>query len=129
MNPMPSRKSDLRVTKTLEPNQPGAVRLTQQYGDALLCVRYRQDPMGLTRYTTVELIVDRVPVATKSMRVVGVRIGLGEEAVRIRARNAGARWDRDARLWRMPLSIACALGLTERVVEFGPKAHPAIRTS
>ncbi len=64
---MPSRKSELRVTKTLEPDQPGAVRLTRQYGDALLCVRYRRDPRGLTRYTTVELIVDRAPVATKSM--------------------------------------------------------------
>jgi len=126
---MPSRKSELRVTKTLEPDQTGAVRLTRQYGDALLCVRYRRDPRGLTRYTTVELIVDRAPVATKSMRVVGVRIQFGEEQLRLRARNAGARWDKEARLWRMPLSIARALGLTERGVEFGPKTRLGLPTN
>lgn len=126
---MPSRKSDLRVTKTLEPNQAGAVRLAQQYGDALLCVRYRQDAKGLTRYTTVELIVDQASIAPKSTRVVGVRIRFEEEELRLRVRNAGARWDKEAKLWRMPLSVACALGLTKRVVEFRPKARPSIPTS
>lgn len=118
---MPSRKSDLRVTKTLGPDQPGALRLARQYGDALLCVRYRQDSRGVNRFTTVELIVDSAPLAPKSTRVVGVRIQFGEEGLRIRARNAGARWDKEAMLWRMPLSMARALGLTERVVEFRPK--------
>ena len=55
---MASRMSKLHVTKSLEPGQPGAVRLTQKYDDELLCVGYRQDGLGLVRYTTVELIVD-----------------------------------------------------------------------
>lgn len=62
---MPSAKSQLRVTKTLEPHQPGAIRLAREYGDALPCVRYRQDANGLTRYTTVELIVIRAAVASR----------------------------------------------------------------
>lgn len=126
---MPSPKSELRVTKTLGPDRPGAVRLARQYGEALLCVRYRQDPKGLTRFTTVELIVDRVPISTKSTRIVGVRITFNEEELRLRARNAGAKWDKEARLWRMPLSVAHALGLTGRVVEFRPKKRLPLTTN
>ena len=68
---MACRKSKLHVTKTLGPDQPGAVRLTQKYGDALLCVRYRQDALGLVRYTTVELIVDEAQISASSKRTVG----------------------------------------------------------
>ena len=114
---MTPRKSELHVTKTLEPGQPGAVKLGQRYGDSLLCVRYRQDASGLVRYTTVELIVDRAEISQKSKRIVGVRIEYHEEALRMKARSAGARWDADSRLWRMPLSVAHALALTERVKE------------
>ena len=32
-----------RVTKKLSPLQAGARKLTRLYGDALVCVRYRQD--------------------------------------------------------------------------------------
>ena len=126
---MPSRKSELRVTKTLEPHQPGAVRLARQHGDALLCVRYRQDPKGMTRYTTVELIVDSAPIATKSTRIVGVRILFGEKDLGVRARNSGAKWDKEAKLWRMPLAVACAIGLSERVVDLRPKRRPTLATS
>ena len=83
---MASRKSNLHVTKTLEPDQPGAVRLTQKYGDALLCVRYRQDALGLVRYTTVELIVDEAQISAKSKRMVGVRVEYAEEGLRARVR-------------------------------------------
>ena len=126
---MPSRKSELRVTKTLEPDQAGAIRLARQYGDALLCVRYRQDPKGVTRYTTVELIVDRATIAARSTRIVGVRIQFGEKDLGIRARNAGAKWDKEAKLWRMPLAVACALGMADRVVDFRLKRRPAMATS
>ena len=121
--PRRSLKSTLRVTKTLEPDQPGAVRLTQKYGDALLCVRYRQDALGLMRYTTVELIVDEAQISAKSKRVVGVKIDFAEEKLRARVRSAGARWDKEARLWRMPLAVAVALDLIHRIVECGPKSR------
>jgi hypothetical protein len=124
-----SRKSKLHVTKTLEPDQPGAVRLTQKYGDALLCVRYRQDALGLVRYTTVELIVDEAQISANLKRLVGVKVGYLDEELRARVRSAGARWDPASKLWRMPLSVACALGVTERVVECGPKVRLDLPTS
>lgn len=84
---------------------------------------------GLTRYTTVELIVDRARVAHAPSRGVGVRIAFEEVALQRLARNAGARWDKPARLWRMPLAAARALGLVDRVVEFRRKPRPAVTTN
>ena len=109
------KKARLRVTKTLEPRQPGAIRLTRKYGDALLCVRYRQDAQGLQRYTTVELIVDATPIVHRGPRMVGVEIKLHEKALRIRACGAGAVWEPKTRLWRMPLAVAEALGIGDRI--------------
>lgn len=109
------RKPRLRVTKTLEPQQPGTVRLTRQYGEALLCVRYRQDALGLRRYTTVELIVEATPIRPRPQRMVRVDIKLREKALRTCALNAGARWDPKTKLWRMPLGVAEALGIRDRI--------------
>ena len=110
-----SPKPKLQVTKTMSPDQPGAVRLAEKYGPALLVVRYRQDAARLTRYTTVELVVDEVSIAARSHREVGVRIGYFEDELQGRARQAGAKWDKMHGLWRMPLSVAHALGLLDRV--------------
>ena len=48
-----------RIVKRLAPDQAGAKKLARQYGNALVCVRYRQDPEQGLRYTTVELVVAR----------------------------------------------------------------------
>jgi hypothetical protein len=85
-------------------------------------VRYRRSANGSHRCTTVELIVECVPIehdnkaARGADRVVGVRIGYGETQLRSIARANGATWDRSARLWRMPARAAKRLGLVERVV-------------
>ena len=115
---MPTRSQDrLRVSKTLSPAQPGAIKLARKYGSDLLCVRYRLDADGTHRYTTVELIVDRVPVVTRAERIVGVQIRYSETALQTAARSSGAKWDRPAKLWRLPYRVAVALGLRERIVE------------
>ena len=56
-------RESCRVVKTLLPAQPGTLKLQRRYGDALLCVRYREDAGGTTRYTIVELVVDSAPRA------------------------------------------------------------------
>jgi len=92
----------LKVLKKLAPSQPGAKKLAQKYGDALVCVRHRTDAIGRTRFTTVELLVERVPIKPRTDRIVGVKIDYNERALRALARAAGASWDPKARLWRMP---------------------------
>lgn len=48
----------MKVKSTLTPGQKGTKQLTKEYGEQLICVRYRYDSSRLKRYKTVELIVD-----------------------------------------------------------------------
>jgi hypothetical protein len=52
----------MRVRLKLKPGQRGTKNLVNQYGDRLICVRYRYDEKTKKRYTTVELIVAEAPV-------------------------------------------------------------------
>lgn len=102
------------VIKRLAPGAPGTRRLHERYRDALVCVRYREDPTLGRRYTTVELVVDQRPFAVKEDLV---RIGFGERELREQAKAAGGRWDPQHKLWRLPRPATRALGLTKRVVK------------
>lgn len=106
-----------RVTRKLSPAQPGAIKLARRYGQQLVCVRHRLDPTGNTRFTTVELVVEQAPIGVKPDQMVGVQIGYREGHLQSLVRAAGATWDREAKLWRMPLKIARLLQLRERIVQ------------
>jgi len=43
----------------LKAGQKGTKKLSEKYGDALVCVRYRYDEASGTRFTTVELIIKK----------------------------------------------------------------------
>ncbi|MBK7616634.1 MAG: hypothetical protein IPJ08_20025 [Burkholderiales bacterium] len=109
-------KSTNRVLKTLSPEQPGTMRLLRRYGDALVCVRYREDPQRAQRYTTVELIVDRRPFRPRGDPQVAVQIDYAEARLRQRAQELGAEWNPTKRAWVMPFSVAERLKLLDRIV-------------
>jgi hypothetical protein len=46
-----------RIRLTLHPDQDGAKGLRAEYGERLVCVRYRYDTHQQKRYQTVELVV------------------------------------------------------------------------
>ncbi|MGM0418690.1 MAG: hypothetical protein ACQEQS_08210 [Thermodesulfobacteriota bacterium] len=48
----------MRTRLHLKPGQRGTKRLSEKYGEQLVCVRYRYDDATKKRYKTVELIVD-----------------------------------------------------------------------
>ncbi len=48
----------MRARSKLKSGQPGTRKLVEQYGDRLVCVRYRYDALKRRRYTTAEIIVD-----------------------------------------------------------------------
>jgi len=50
-----------RTRLTLRPGRPGTKRLVTQYGDELVCVRYRYDDTLNRRLKTIELVVEDVP--------------------------------------------------------------------
>lgn len=47
----------MKTRVNLKPGQKGTKRLVEQYGDALVCVRYRYDEKTQKQYKTVEIIV------------------------------------------------------------------------
>lgn len=119
--PRPPRYA--RVTKTLRPPQHGTLKLQRRYGDALLCVRYREDARGQRRCTTIEIVIDEGPVQRRlsDRSIVHVEIAWEEEELRRRAKRMGACWIPARRAWRMSYRTARALGLAERLVVEAPE--------
>lgn len=107
-----------RVIKKLLPQDAGARRWAAEFGDKLLCVRYRVDAEHQRRQTTVELVVDEA-AALGSARV-GLRIAWAEKELRQRVKDSGGKWDSEAGLWMLALGTARRLGLAERIVG-GPR--------
>jgi hypothetical protein len=116
----------MEARATRRPGQKGTKKLLQKFGDRLIFVRYRYDPVRRRRFTTVELIVDESPwnppsqiappAALVSGQLVGVRIDLGERDLHQKVKDAGGRWEPRRGLWLLPLRKARALGLKGRLV-------------
>ena len=88
----------------LNPGQKGTKKLAAQYGDALVCVRYRYDEAKGVRIKTVELEVARTawsptPPKFVDSDLVPVQISFMNSSMREEARAAKGRWDPEARLW------------------------------
>ncbi len=116
---MPPACVGTRIIKTLSVAQPGAIKLLRRYGKALVCVRYRCSADGLTRYTTVELLVDEAPIQKRrqEFEVVAIRLGKMDMASTRKDISAhGGQWDRTAKVWRLTRSAATLLGLLGCVV-------------
>ena len=105
----------MRVVKKLDPSSRGAIKLADQFGETLLCVRHRVDGDAKHRFTTVELLVARTPIKVKSQKYVSVQIDWSEQALRQMVKDAGAKWDGKERVWRMPRRLAGILRLTGRI--------------
>lgn len=105
------RMCDLRVIKRLAPDRDGAKRLARRFGSELVCVRHRLSPDGTLRYTTVEMLVECAPIASRAEAIVQIRIGYRDKATRATAMAAGASWDAGRRVWSMPRRVARTLGL------------------
>ena len=114
--------STSRVRLHLKPGQKGTNQLLAQYGDRLICVRYRYDAQRKKRLKTVELLVDErdwepphVPFAHD--QIVGLRVALADVAVRDRVKQAGGTWDPERRVWQLRYDRVVALALNSRIVD------------
>lgn len=93
-------------TGQAQARRAGAKRLMQEYGDTLVCVRYRYDEIRQVRLKTVELVVEvkgwtPPPAKFADNKIVAVRIAYNESAMKQLAKNAGGRWDPAVKLWRI----------------------------
>jgi hypothetical protein len=111
---------------TLTPGQNGTKKLLAEYGERLVCVRYRYDAERQARYKTVELIVETRPWTPRARKarpeptdLVGVRIDFTETALRERIKRAGGIWRPRQRLWEIERRTVRELNLYDRVISDG----------
>jgi hypothetical protein len=111
----------MRTRLTLHPGDRGAKQLHEQYGEQLVCVRYRHDEQRQKRYKTVELIVkeyDWKPDEKRnpSDRTVQIRVAASEREVRLQVKQAGGIWNPQLQVWELRQDQVSALGLASRIV-------------
>ena len=111
----------MEVTATLNPGENSTKALLREYGDQLVCVRYRHDPKKHKRYKTVELIVeekDWIPdTRIPAQKRVYIRIGYGEQELRELVKQAGGYWNPDRKAWHLAYRSVIELGLEKRVLD------------
>lgn len=104
-----------RVVKTMQPGERGTIRLMHEYGDQLVCVRYRASGTGEERLTTVELIIDRAVIRKRWDEIVSFKIKDDEAKLRREALRRGAWFDAKTKLWKLPRHAVLGLGLRHRI--------------
>jgi len=112
----------MRTLLHLKPGQKGTKQLLAQYGDRLVCARYRYDTQRKKRFKTVELIVverDWDPPTPRfaDEAIVGVRVGVAEVELRQQVKQAGGKWNWSRKVWEMRYGQVVALKLDARIVE------------
>jgi hypothetical protein len=107
--------------RKLLPGQAGAKKLFAEYGEKLVCVRYRYDAANKRRIKTVELVIEEAPweppvPKIHSNPITHLRIKYGEVALGRQVKAAGGKWNRERRTWELPYQEVLRLGLAERIV-------------
>jgi hypothetical protein len=109
------RLDEWHVAKKIKPSQRGAIKLARSYGSDLLCVRYRENPEGTERLTTVELVVDRVVIQKRDDPIVSFKIRQDELDLRRQAMSRGARYNGRTYMRQLPRSEVIRMGLKSRI--------------
>ena len=104
-----------RVAKKIKPCQRGAIKLARIHGRELLCVRYRENPEGTERLTTIELVVERVVIQKRDDPIVSFKIKQEETELRRLAMARGAQYDGKNYMWQLPRTEVLRLGLKGRI--------------
>jgi hypothetical protein len=107
----------MRIRSILKPGQRGTKRLVEQYGESLLCVRYRYDEASRKRLKTIELVIEESDWSPKiaSESIVGVQVAFREADLQQKVRQAGGKWNPARRVWELRYDRAIALGLKDRL--------------
>jgi hypothetical protein len=102
--------------------------LFAQYGNRLVCVRYRYDERQKKRVKTVELLVEErewepCPPQHATESLVCIRVAWPEVAGRQQVKRAGGKWHPQPGVWELRYDLVVALGLEERIVADGASIY------
>lgn len=105
----------------LKPGQKGTKRLVEQYGESLLCVRYRYDQKRGVRLKTVEIVVEerpwKSPYVFKDGDIAPISVAFEETELRARLHQMRARWDPIEKVWLVPYRLIRGTELESRIPE------------
>ena len=112
---------NLRTKLTLRPGQRGTKKLLKQFGDRLVCVRYRYDETSGKRLKTAEIIIDEPGWDTGDRDIPSnerryVVVHPHELRIREKVKAAGGRWHPHKVAWSLPHDRIVSLGLTDRML-------------
>lgn len=116
--------SKRNTSRKLTPGKPGTKKLIEQYGENLLCVRYRYDGENKIKYKTAEIIVERGfwdpgSEKLKEEKHVEIKVGYNEMELRAKVKAGGGRWNPGRKVWEISYRAAKELGLAERIIKHG----------
>ena len=111
----------MKTRVILKPGQKGTKRLVEQYGEALICVRYRYDAKKHKQYKTVEIIVSESewtppPAKYSDGALVPLKIGIKETALQEQLRSVGGRWNKQQQVWLVPYGCIAGTKLEKLIV-------------
>jgi hypothetical protein len=111
----------MKTRVNLKPGQKGTKRLVEQYGDALICVRYRYDAETQKQCKTVEIIVSESewtppPAKYPDGTLVPLKIGIKETALQEQVRSVGGRWNKEQKVWLVPYGCIAGTKLEKLIV-------------
>ncbi|MFQ6112683.1 MAG: hypothetical protein ACE5NG_01200 [bacterium] len=117
-----TREEALKIKRVVKPGQPGTKKLTERYGDNMICVRYRYDAENKRVLKTIELIIENMPWQPHSERIpknkiVNLRVAANEIELRKRVKAAGGKWHPGKQVWQLAYKDILNLGLKERIVD------------
>lgn len=114
----PQPASRYAVAKTIAPGSPGSLKLLRRYGNALLCVRYRDDPAHARRLITAELVIEVRPIPNSHRSsLVYIPLKPTESEARQTACLMGAKWSQTKQAWAMSRKTAERLNLLHRALK------------
>lgn len=111
----------MKTRVRLNPGQKGTKRLQEQYGDALVCVRYRYDEINKKQVKTVELIVSEKewtppPPKYAASSLVGLKVGINEKDLQQQVKSMGGQWDAKQRVWMVRYGCIAGTKLEKLIV-------------
>lgn len=112
---------DMKSHCHLKPGQKGTKRLVEQYGESLLCVRYRYDENRKVRLKTVEIIVEekpwQPPFSFRDNDIAPITVAFEETELRAKLHKMRAKWDPIAKVWLVPYRLIRGTELESRIPE------------
>ena len=115
----------MRIGLNIKAGRSGTKKLVAQYGERLVCVRYRYDEKRKKRFKTVELIIEEIdwePTRKpfKADEIVAVQLEFKEKDLRGKVHQAGGEWNHARKVWQIRYDRAVKLGLEGRIRRIKP---------